>query len=69
MAKRQRLRERAHQQRLAEARRAFDEHVSRCDEGDQNLFDDVRLADHCLTDCPAQIADHLGRLRDRRGFN
>ena len=42
--------ERAHEQRLAEARHALDEHVPRRHERDEHLLDDRGLADHRLLD-------------------
>ena len=42
------LGERAHEQRLAEARHALDEHVPRRHERDEHLLEDRLLADHGL---------------------
>jgi hypothetical protein len=41
MRERERLRHRADEQRLAEPRQPFDQHVSRCRQGDQDLIDHV----------------------------
>ena len=65
---RQRLRQRAHEQRLAEAGHAFDQHVSRRDQRDQHLFDDRRLPDHRLTDGRAQRRRAGRRPRRWRPF-
>ena len=59
---RERLRERADEQRLAEPRHAFDEDVTGGDERDEDLLDDGRLADHGLVNAGAERPDH------RRGF-
>ena len=51
----QRLRQRAHQQRLAEARHAFEQAVAAGEQADQQLLDDVVLADDRLRDRGAQV--------------
>jgi hypothetical protein len=65
IGQRQRLRQRADQQRLAQAGHAFDEDVPRCQESHQDLVDDGGLPDHRLTDGATKTADHLGRLIER----
>ncbi len=62
---RQRLRQRAHQQRLAEARHAFDQHVPRGHERHEHLLDDGVLTHHRLADGALQPLQQLSRLGDR----
>ena len=48
----QRLGERAHEQRLAQARHAFEQHVAAGDHGDDRMLDDLLLADDDLARSP-----------------
>ena len=63
----QRLAERAHQQRLAQARHAFEQAVAAGEQADQQLLDDGVLADDGLGDRGAQGAE-LGELGLDVGF-
>ena len=49
------LRERAHQQRLADARHAFEQHVRARQQRNQHAFDHLALADDRLGDLGTQI--------------
>ena len=68
MRQRERLRERAHEQCLAETRDALDEDVAGSDEGDEHLLNRRSLTDHRLTDGRAQIAEFPGGLQDSVRF-
>ena len=57
----ERARERAHEQRLAEARHAFEQHVPAGQERGQRLLDHVVLADDHLVDLVAKRADDPAR--------
>ena len=63
MCQRECLRERAHEQRLAETRDALDEDVAGSDEGYEHLLHRRCLADHRLTDSHAQFAELPGGLQ------
>jgi hypothetical protein len=60
-----RLRERAHQERLTEARHAFEERVAICQEAGQNTVDDRLIAYDDLADLlfdPTEARVELGGL-------
>jgi hypothetical protein len=56
------LRERAHEQRLAETGRSFEQHVPASREPPHHLIDHRSLPDDCLADRAAQCLDRRGRL-------
>ena len=58
----ERLRQRAHQQRLAQAGHAFDQHVAAGEQRDQDLVEHLGLADEGLGDL---VAHGGGALRQR----
>ena len=60
-------RQRAHEQRLAQARHALDQHVAAGEQRAQHLVDDLGLADQRLADLGAHRLRDLGRLRELLG--
>jgi hypothetical protein len=66
---RQRLRHRPHQQGLAQSGHAFDEDVARRGERDEDLIDDLRLADHRVLDRRAEAAEEIGGAGESVRFN
>ena len=69
VAELQGLRHGAHQQRLAEAGHAFDEHVAGRDQREHHFLDHARLPDDGLADAGAQLAEQVGGFLDGAGFS
>ncbi len=68
VGERQRLRERAHQQGLSEARHALEQYVAGRDQCDDDLIDHGSLTDHGMADLLPQPGQQLGGAHDGTHF-